>query len=51
MTAICPAGPPKVCREMANHALVASRSGITSWECCGVSVTGCTVVAPPTKVK
>ena len=32
MTAIWPAGPPKVCSEMANQALVASRSGMTSRE-------------------
>src|SRR3712207_3676082 len=30
MTAIWPAGPPKVCREMANQVRVASRSGSTS---------------------
>jgi hypothetical protein len=30
MTAICPAGPPKVCSEMANQVLVASDSGMTS---------------------
>jgi len=24
MTAICPAGPPKVCNEIANHARVSS---------------------------
>ena len=30
MTAICPAGPPKVWSEIANQALVASRSGTTS---------------------
>ena len=33
MTAIWPAGPPKVWSEMANQARAASRSGITSWEC------------------
>ena len=30
MTAIWPAGPPKVCSEMANQVLVASDSGMTS---------------------
>jgi len=30
MTAICPAGPPKVWHEMANHVLVASRNEMTS---------------------
>src|SRR5687767_2894266 len=30
MTAIWPAGPPKVCREMANHARTAVRKGTTS---------------------
>src|SRR5689334_8626845 len=30
MTAIWPAGPPKVCSEIWNHALVASPRGITS---------------------
>ena len=32
MTAIWPAGPPKVCSEMANQALAASRNGMTSPE-------------------
>src|SRR5680860_1469432 len=30
MTAIWPAGPPKVCSEMANQTLVASRNAMTS---------------------
>ena len=30
MTAICPAGPPKVCRLIKNQALTACRNGITS---------------------
>ncbi len=30
MTAIWPAGPPKVCSEMANQARTASRNGTTS---------------------
>ena len=30
ITAICPAGPPKVCSEIRNHAFVASRRG-TRW--------------------
>jgi hypothetical protein len=30
MTAIWPAGPPKVCREMVNQARTASRNGMTS---------------------
>ena len=30
MTAICPAGPPKVCRLIRNQAFTASRNGITS---------------------
>src|SRR3712207_413809 len=34
MTAICPAGPPKVCSEMRNQARTAVRNGTTVC-CCG----------------
>ena len=41
MTAICPAGPPKVCREMANQARAAERNGTTSAEAgAGAGVAG-----------
>src|SRR5205823_14698628 len=37
---ICPAGPPKVCSEMRNHAPVASRSDTTSCRAVGIAATG-----------
>ena len=40
MTAICPAGPPKVCREILNHARVDVRKGTRSWTCAGVGFVG-----------
>src|SRR4051812_45861844 len=40
MTAICPAGPPKVCNEIANHAFTAWPNGTTSLTGSGVAVAG-----------
>ena len=51
MTAICPAGPPKVCSEMANQARAASRSEITSWECACACMSPSSLVAKDTVVE